>query len=479
MRRWVILGLVGLLVGLGVVAGPQTAIARSGIIASNDRAVIYFPEKVVFEVDLQGEADIDDIVLEYGVEQLTCGTVVAKAFPEFTPSQNVDASWEWEMKQSGSEPPGATIWWRWRVTDADGNELLTDTRTVTWIDGVHHWGTVEGDSIDLHWYAGNQAFAEKLHGAAVDALAYIDENMGLRPDGPIDIYVYGSFANLRDAVYYEPGWVGGQAYTDYNIVIVGIPPDDDDSLEWGRDVEVHELTHVLVHRFTFSCLFSLPTWLDEGLSEFVERGEEGLGTDRADFEAAVADDTLFSVRALGGSFSEDPERANFAYVQSYSLVDFLITGYGRDEIVDLLALLREGEAIDDALQETYGFDQDGLEDAWREHVGAAPRVAEGAKPTPTPSPTVVPTLVPISAIPLATVIPARPTAAPTPTPAATRAPTSLPHGMPTAAPLDGAGGISNLMAGGSVAVAVIVVCVAGVIVLALTVVIVRRRREGV
>jgi len=479
MRHRIIPSFVGLLAGLAIATGPQMAVARSGITTSNDRAVIHFPEKVVFEVDLRSEAEINEIVLEYGVEQLTCGTVVAKAFPEFTPSQDVEASWEWEMKQSGSEPPGATIWWRWYATDADGNELLTDVQTITWLDEEHNWGTVEGDSINLHWYEGSRAFAEELHADATDALAYIDDNMGLKPDGPIDIYVYGSFADLRDAMYYEPGWIGGQAYTNYNIVVVGIPPDDTDSLEWGRDVEVHELTHVLVHRFTFSCLFSLPTWLDEGLSEFVERGEDGLGTDRPDFEAAVADDTLFSVRALGGSFPEDSEKAHFAYAQSYSLVDFLITEYGRDEIVDLLATLRDGEAIDDALQAAYGFDQDGLEDAWRESIEAAPRVAEGAKPTPTPTPTMVPTLVPISGVPLATVIPVQPTFTSTPAPTATRVPTSVPDDTPTDTPADDTGGISNLLMGGGAIIAVIGVCVVGVIVVALTLVIARRRREGV
>jgi hypothetical protein len=479
MRRWLILGLVGLLIGLAIAPGPKRALARSAITASDDRAVVQFPEKVVFEVDLQSEAEIDEIVLEYGVEQLTCGTVVAKAFPDFTPSRDVEASWEWEMKQSGSEPPGATIWWRWHATDADGNELLTDIQTTTWLDDEHNWGTVEGDSINLHWYEGSRTFAEGLHAAAVDALVYIDENMGLEPDGPIDIYVYGSFGDLRDAMYYEPGWIGGQAYTNYNIVVVGVPPDDADSLEWGRDVEVHELTHVLVHRFTFSCLFSLPTWLDEGLSEFTERGEDGLGADRADFEAAVADDTLFSVRALGGSFPEDSEKAHLAYVQSYSLVDFLITEYGRDEIVALLAALRDGEAIDDALQAAYGFDQDGLEDAWREHIDAAPRVTEGAEPTPTPTPTMVPTLEPISGVPLATVIPVQPTATPTPSPEATRAPAPIPDDTPTATPVDDTGGVSNLMIGGGAAIVVVAVCVTGVIVLVLAVIIVRRRREGV
>ena len=477
MRRWLAASSVVLLVAVAVAVWPGTTAARSGITASSDRALIRFPEKITFKVELQSEAEIDNIVLEYGVEQQTCGTVVAKAFPEFTPSQEVKATWVWEMKKSGSEPPGAHIWWRWYVTDAGGNELLTDVQTITWLDDDHDWERIEGDSINLHWYEGDRLFAEGLHTAAVDALAYIEESMGLEPDGPIDIYVFGSFTDMRDAVYYEPGWTGGQAYTNHNIVITAVPPDDATSAAWGRDVEEHELTHVLVHRYTFSCLFSIPTWLDEGLAEFVERGDDGLGDDRRDFETAVDDDTLFSVRGLGGSFPEDPEKAHAAYVQSYTLVDFLISEFGRDKILALLTSLREGTAIDDALQEAYGFDQDGLEDDWRGHVGAQPRVAEGAKPTPTPMPTPVPTLVPVSGVPLATVIPAKPTATPELTPKVTRRATRVPSLTPTP-PSGDAGGLSTLVMGGGAAVAVLSVCVAGAIGLVLVVLVVRRRKEG-
>lgn len=476
MRRWLVAGGVGFLVALAIAVWPEAAIARSGITVSRDRALIRFPEKIIFKVELQSEADIDEIVLEYGVEQQTCGTVVAKAFPEFTPSQDVEAEWAWEMKQSGSEPPGAQIWWRWYVTDTDGNELRTEAQAITWIDDDHDWDKIEGDSINLHWYEGSRAFAEDLHATAVDALAYIEESMGLEPDGPIDVYVFGAFSDMRDAVYYEPGWTGGRAYTTYNIVITAVPPDDPAGMEWGRDVEVHELTHVLVHRFTFSCLFSLPTWLDEGLAEFVERGDEGLGEDRRGFEAAVADDTLFSVRALGGSFPEDPDQAHAAYVQSYTLVDFLISEYGRDEILALLATLRDGEAVDDALQAAYGFDQDGLEDAWREHIGAQPRVAGGAEPTPTPTPTPVPTLIPVSGVPLATIIPTRPTSTPTPTPIVTREEARTPTPTLTTASV---AGIPNYVLGGGAAVAVASVCIVGVIVPVVTILIVRRRKEGV
>ena len=69
-------------------------------------------------------------------------------------------------------------------------------------------------------------------------------------------------------------------------------------------------------------------------------------------------------------------------------------------MTELLTALRDAKPIDDALLEVYGFDTDGLEDAWRQSVGAAPR-AVSAQPTSQPTPTFVPTYVPVSGAPLA------------------------------------------------------------------------------
>ncbi len=54
-------------------------------------------------------------------------------------------------------------------------------------------------------------------------------------------------------------------------MIIGIAPAD---VEWGKRTEAHELTHVLVGDFTFTCLGSMPTWLVEGLAVYGEGGPE-------------------------------------------------------------------------------------------------------------------------------------------------------------------------------------------------------------
>ncbi len=60
----------------------------------------------------------------------------------------------------------------------------------------------------------------------------------------------------------------------------------------------------------------------------------------------------------------------------------------------LLIALREGNTVDEALTSVYGFDIDGLEDAWRVSIEARPR-SIGA-PAAIPTATVVPTMVPVS-----------------------------------------------------------------------------------
>jgi hypothetical protein len=121
---------------------------------------------------------------------------------------------------------------------------------------------------------------------------------------------------------------------------------------------------------------------------------------QAQLDQAVRDDTVLSIRSLNGGFSELSDKANLSYSQSQSIVSFLIATYGQEKLTQLLAALRDAKPIDDALLNVYGFDTDGLEDAWRQSVGAAPR-AVSAQPTSQPTPTFVPTYVPISGIPLA------------------------------------------------------------------------------
>ena len=139
-------------------------------------------------------------------------------------------------------------------------------------------------------------------------------------------------------------------------------------------------------------------------------GEGGVqAAEQAQFDQAKIANLLPSLRSLTGEFSAEATRATLSYTEVYSVVDFMIKTYGRDKMTALLLDLKDGQTIDQALQAVYGFDTNGLENAWRSSIGATP-LTGSSQPTPLPTPTVVPTFVPISAAPVAAAV-AQPTLA--------------------------------------------------------------------
>ncbi|CAG0929079.1 hypothetical protein PLCT1_00903 [Planctomycetaceae bacterium] len=460
MIRWITT--IAVLISAALIA-PLTTVAVS-LTTTDDKATLEFPDRLTFSVNLKHEIAIERVILEYGVNQLTCGSVVAKAFPDVISAKAVDAEWVWEMKQTGSVPPGSTIWWRWRVVDTQGLETVTNQKSIVWLDDQHDWQTITGDDINLHWYDGDRSFGEELHTSAVKSLNDLAQATGLHTNTSIDLYIYADTADMRDSILYEPGWTGGLAYSDHNIVLIGIAPDQ---IDWGKRTQAHELTHVLVGQLTFSCLSDIPTWLQEGLAVYGEGGPEDASQRQLD--QAIKDDDLLSVRSLSGNFSEDPAKADLSYSQSYSLVKFLIEKYNQDKMTALLKALRDGHTVDDALQSVYGFDVDGFEDAWRAFVKAPARQNAAQSPTPTPEPTQVPTVAPIS------IAQAGPTAAPprdrpTPTPIAVAATTndSTTSTVPAEVPATD----------NTLVMVIIAIAIGLVLIIGLALIVISRRRQG-
>ncbi|MEO6456677.1 MAG: peptidase MA family metallohydrolase [Chloroflexia bacterium] len=391
--------LITLSLGASTVAAQSTA-------KIEDRGVkLEFPDRLTFKAHIEDSSTIERVVLEYGVEKLTCGTVTAKAFPDFQPGKtSVDVSWTWEMRKSGSEPPGSTIWYRWRVTNKSGGTTLSDRKTFTWLDDTNDWQSLTRDKLTLHWYDSPRTFAQELLDSASSSLTRLAQTTGVTPQSQLHLYIYADNNDMKDAVLYEPGWTGGQAFPSNNIVIIGINPD---TIDWGKRTEAHELTHLLVGFLTFSCLSDVPTWLNEGIAVYGEGGPSKESQDQ--LKSAVKENTLISVRALSGGFSEHPDKADLSYSQSYSLVNFLITEFGRDKLLLLFDNMKQGTTTEDSLNAAYGFGLDGLEDRWRASVGAKPRRSEGVAATVTVRPTVVPTYAPVSAAPVSASIESEPT----------------------------------------------------------------------
>jgi hypothetical protein len=118
-----------------------------------------------------------------------------------------------------------------------------------------------------------------------------------------------------------------------------------------------------VYQVTSNPYNYLPIWLSEGLPMFSE-GTLELAFVLA-LSSADAEDAFISVRSLSSPFSADYNQAVLSYAESYKIVSYLIKEYGRDKMLELLNVFKQGSGYDEALIRVYGFDMDALNSLWR------------------------------------------------------------------------------------------------------------------
>jgi len=342
---------------------PTITYSQDGISLLDSTAEIYFPSALVFKIKAASQSDITKIRLHYQVDRMNYAQVTSEAWPDFTPSPEVETEWVWDMRKT-SLPAGATVRYWWTIEDKSGDKLVTPADKIRFDDLRYSWKRLTVGQLSLFWYKGSQSFADELMAACQQALERLAEDTGVHPEKPISLFIYASTTDLRGAMIFPQEWTGGVAFTEYGIIAIGVPPNE---LDWGKRALAHELGHMVTHQITFSPYGAvLPTWLDEGLAMHAE-GEPDPYLQSV-LEKAITQQKLISVRSLSSPFSAKPEQAYISYAESQSLVEFLIQNHGKDKMLRLLKLMKEGNSCDEALIEVYGFDQDGLDKLWRQYI---------------------------------------------------------------------------------------------------------------
>ncbi len=344
---------------------PTLVHAQENISVLDSSTENHFPAALVFKLTVQSSTDITKIRLNYQVEKMNFAKVISEAWPEFVSSPSVEARWTWDMRNA-SLPPSATIHYWWIIENKFGNRLVTPVTTIRFTDNRYSWQSLSSGKLNLFYYESNKSVANELMTASQQALERLSLDTGVHLEKPVDLYIYANSQDLQGSMIFPREWTGGVAFTQYSIIAIGI---SSQNLDWGKNALAHELGHMVTHQLTYSPYGAyLPTWLDEGLAMLAE-GKLDANL-QAYLKKATAEKKLISIRSLSSPFSANSEEAYLSYAESQSIVEFLTRKYGKDEMSNMLKLLKEGHSIDEALTEIYGFDQDGLEQLWHEFLTA-------------------------------------------------------------------------------------------------------------
>ncbi len=354
-----IAALLALICSLVTSAFPAAVLAAGDITVVSSAAVPDFPDFIVFELEASSGSRITDVRLHFTVERDSFVKVVCEQKPDFYASSHITTEYTWDMRYSGGLPTGTIVNYWWTITDSSGKSLSTGEQHVVFADTRFEWEKVQNGNLSLYWYSGNAALAQTLMDTALQGLDDLEDSTGARLSRPVAIYIYANSRDMKGGMLFAQDWTGGATYPYYSTIVLGI---NAANLEWGKRAMVHELAHMVNYQMTSNPYSDLPVWLDEGLAMYAEGPLED--TFEITLIAALAQDSLFTVRSMASPFSTDANLSYLEYAQSYSVVDFLISEYGRDKMTELLEAYHLGDTYDGALMQVYSFDMDGLYSLW-------------------------------------------------------------------------------------------------------------------
>jgi hypothetical protein len=347
------------LVVLAVLLAPSSVGAESTISVVDEGVQVSFPQAMAFHIEARSPVQINDMRLHYNVERMNFADVTSEVWPRFSPASAVKTRYIWDMRKS-SLPPSSKVEYYWTIANVSGDRLATPRRVASFDDTRYSWQKVADETLSLFWYSGDTSFARALLSSAQNGLRRLYEDTGVRLAQPVRVYVYASARDMQGAMIAPREWTGGSAYPEYGVITLGVSTRD---VEWGKRAVVHELGHMVVNQLTYGPYeTTMPTWLNEGMAMYAEGGIDSA--QQASLQRLVAAGKTISLRSLSSPFSALPAEAALSYVQSYSVVDFMVKNYGKERLVRLFSAFKTGATADEALKQVYQLDQDSLYAAW-------------------------------------------------------------------------------------------------------------------
>ena len=395
---------VGIVVSMSIVVAVSVwADDEQGIEVVEQKVESLFPDGVNFSVTVRSPDEIDEIRVFF---RKADDRTSAYGAVEFEPGTEVTGEYLMRTGGSGSFfPAGTEFEYSIEVRDKAGRVYRTEDQEFLYLDNRFEWRTVSDGLISVYYYGDFvEKRAQTILKAAQDTLVRMTPVLGVEPTEPLRIVSYNNYRHMVEALPFRSQAVRerlqteGMAFSEERVLLVlGFSPSI-------QGIASHEFVHLLVHLAAGRANSQVPAWLNEGLAEYGNM-------DPTDTYEAALRYAIFTRRLkplwYQSNFGGNPDDILIGYGQGASVVNYLIVRYGQEKIAELMSVLQETLDIDGALEQTYGFDQYGLDTEWRLAIGLEPlpspeelerRVEAGAEATPTSLPTPTPKPGPTTAV---------------------------------------------------------------------------------
>ncbi len=324
-------------------------------------------------------ASVDVVVQLVGYDPMVIVPAQPTGNPgEWQASDQVDiaSSIECTCYAQGPSSPNTRMTYRFRVHASDGTVTLGPQAQATVNDDRFTWQTLSDRMVVVHWYQGDQAFAQAEANVANDAIDKASQLLGVTLPQPVDLYIYATQQALIDAVNPARDAIAGEAHATIGTMYVWLPPDQPAS---DQAVTVaHELTHLVFNQAIMNPYHEPPRWLNEGIAVYLSEGYSGQW--QAEMSSAVANKQVIPLDGLAGLFPSPTDEFYLAYGESVSAVNYFIQTYGDKKLWALVDSYSQGLSDNDAFTQAIGIGVDAFNAQWMASLGVSVPSSFGPQP---------------------------------------------------------------------------------------------------
>jgi len=349
-----------------LLASAGAVLGFSGFGASSADAT--FGKQMTFRVGLTGGAPQEvDVLLRFAGSD---STFIA---PARVAGDQAEYTWD---AASSYVTPNTRIRYQWRAIDGDTTRLSGE-ETLLYDDdraGLDWHSAVIGQAT-VHWYGGSEGMARQFGELSAQGAARAEQLLQHDMTGPVDIFVYDSRTDFFGAL--GPGareWFGAATFPGIRTIFMWLGAGSSDYLQ---TTIVHEVTHVVFHDATDNPFHEPAKWINEGFATWSE--QQSAAEQRSIVQADADSGGLFSFDAIAYDFPFGSRGSSLSYAMGTTMIDMLISSYGRGAMARLAEAYRGGSSDSEALQAASGVAEDQLFSDFYDAFGAdEPRPVQAA-----------------------------------------------------------------------------------------------------
>ena len=206
-------------------------------------------------------------------------------------------------------------------------------------------------------------YVEEYYNEIANNLGFTRFNFWLW-DNRAKIYIYDGIKDYHDSTG-MPQWSGGGAFMAKKTITT-YPG----AQGFFERVLPHEMGHIIFREFVGFYNPAVPLWLDEGVAMFQEKDKSIYNYGY--LRQAMAQGTFMNIEQLSVynvAISTDQMKVKLFYIESLSIVSYLISEFGRDRFVIFCQNLRDKLNLERAIASSYDFSNlKELDSAWQAYI---------------------------------------------------------------------------------------------------------------